>query len=124
MPGWACSASMHKEAAFLASTAAASGLCHKLDPAFSLDADTETSEFGVALSAYNAKLPPGEALPPSKVAGAAQKSLSAKIDEAGHARRLAGASVSDQATLVSECQDGAKDFWSAVPSKALGVAVP
>jgi len=30
----------------------------------------------------------------------------------------------DQATLTSECQVGAKEFWQVIPSTALGLAVP
>ena len=118
------SASVHKEAAFLASSASSSTLCHALDSNFRLNADSADSEFGNALSAYNAKLPPDVQTSAPQVATVKQKELSNKLDSAGHAVRLANVSGSDRATLISECQDGARDFWTVVPSRALGLAVP
>jgi hypothetical protein len=115
---------LHKEAAFLSSTAASNRLCHSLDTDFRLEATVAGSEFADALSAFNSKLPISDHMSPGDIAALSQKDLSAKLDAAGHAARLGSVCPSDQATLISECQDGAKDFWTAVPSKALGLAVP
>ena len=117
-------ASLHKEAAFLASAAASSVLCHELDPNFTLQGADPTSEFGSALTTYNALLPTAERLAAAQVATTSQKQLSAKLDSAGHQQRLDTVTNSDRATLVSECQDGAKDFWTVVPSTSMGLAVP
>jgi hypothetical protein len=110
---------LHSEAAFLASSAAASNLCHSLDASFQLRADNPASEFGTALAAFNAKLPETSQISAPEVAGTKQKDLSLKLDKAGHEERLASLCAADRATLISECQDGTRDFWSVVPSKAL-----
>ena len=117
-------ASLHGEAAYLASTCASRDKCHKLLQAFSLNADSDTSHFGVNLAAYNAKLPPGNQLTPQNILTHTQKQLSDKLDEAGHDQRLQQASLGDRATLLSECQQGAKEFWQVTPSVTLGLAVP
>ena len=118
------SVQLHGEAAFLASAAASAPLCHSLDSGFALRGGSSTSEFGVALAAFNAKLPASSQVSAPEVAGAKQKELSTKLDEAGHDSRLASLCAKDRASLLSECQDGARDFWSVVPSNALGLAVP
>ncbi len=117
-------AHLHKEAAFLASTASASTLCHDVDPAFTLQGSDHNSEFGRALTSYNTHFSTSQQLTAAQATTHTQKQLSAKLDEAGHQSRLASVSNSDRATLISECQDGAKDFWNLVPSTALGLAVP
>jgi len=91
---------------------------------FSLDADSDTSHFGACLAAYNAKLPPDKQLTPHNTPGHSQKQLSDNLDEVGHNLRLQQASIVDRATLLSECQRGAKDFWQVTPSTVLGLAVP
>ena len=118
------SATLHKEAAYLSSTAASRELCHSIDPDYRLEASVAGSAFSDALQAFNAKLPADMRITVDSVAGASQKALSAMLDNAGHESRLQALCPSDQATLISECQDGAKDFWTAIPSKALGTAVP
>ena len=112
------------EAAYLSSTAASRELCHSIDPDYRLEASVAGSTFSDALQAFNAKLPADMRITVDSVAGASQKALSAMLDNAGHESRLQALCPSNQATLISECQDGAKDFWTAVPSKALGTAVP
>ena len=69
-----------------------------------------TSNFGKALAAFNNRLPPDSQLGVHEVSSVSQKSLSKKIDDAGFGKRLAEASIVDQATLLSECQDEAG--WS------------
>ena len=118
------SAHLHKEAAFLASAASASTLCHSIDPLFRLEGDNPASEFGTALTAFNANLPADQHVTASQVASMKQKELSIKLDAAGHSARLASVTSSDRATLISECEDGAKDFWTVVPSTVKGLAVP
>ena len=118
------SASLHGEAAYLASACASRDKCHKLLPAFSLDADSGASHFGVSLAAYNAKLPPDHQHTPQNILGRTQKQLSDNIDEVGHNQRWQPASLVDRATLQSECQQGAKEFWQVTPSVVLGLAVP
>ena len=118
------SASLHGEAAYLASACASRDKCHNLLQAFSLDADSSDSHFGVSLAAYNNKLPPDKQLTPQNILSRTQKQLSDNLDEVGHNLRLQQASIVDQATLRSECQKGAKEFFQVIPSEALGLAVP
>ena len=42
----------------------------------------------------------------------------------GHIQRLQQADIVDRATLLSESQPGAKEFWQVTPSIVLGLAVP
>ena len=95
-----------------------------MDPAFALYGANPSSEFGTALTAYNANLPTSEHLSAAQAASLSQKQLSAKLDSAGHQQRLDTVCNSDRATLISESQDGAKDFWNVVPSASKGLAVP
>ena len=118
------SAVLHGEAAFLASLCASRDKCRELLPAFTLNADAEGSEFATNLAAYNAKLPADKRYTPQDILGCRQQSLSHTLDEAGHEKRLAEVCMTDQATLRSECEPGAKDFFQVVPSKSLGFAVP
>jgi hypothetical protein len=118
------SASLHGEAAYLASACASRDKCHKLLQGFSLDADNSASHFGVNLAAYNAKLPPDKQLTPQNIPGHSQKQLSDNLDEVGHNQRLQQADIVDRATLLSESQTGAKEFWQVTPSIVLGLAVP
>ncbi|CAE8622584.1 unnamed protein product [Polarella glacialis] len=118
------SAALHAEAAFLASACASRELCHALDPAFSLRANSPSADFGFSLAAYNSKLPESRRLQPQAVAGRRQQALSSALDETGHEARLAEASLVDQATLRSECEEGAKEFWQAAPNVHLGLAIP
>ena len=118
------SAARHGEAAYLASSCAARDTCKLLLPTFSLDADSPASNFGTNLSAYNAKLPDDAHLSAQAVIGRSQKSLSEALDKNGHEARLRDACITDRATLISECQIGAKEFWQVIPNKSLGLAVP
>ena len=118
------SAALHSTPAFLASSCAARDLCHRLDPNFALGASDPSSDFGLALAAFNNKLPGDKQLTPGEVPSHRQRHLSQLLDKAGHEARLAGACVVDQATINSECEDGARDLFELVPSRALGLAVP
>ena len=75
-------------------------------------------------NACNAKLPPDKQLTPQNILIRTQKQLSDNLDEVGHNQRLQQARLVDQATLQSECQQGAKELWQVTPSEALGLAVP
>ena len=93
-------------------------------PDFCLDADSPISHFGISLASYNAKLPADKTFTPQSIVGRSQKSLSEDLDEVSHFNRLQSVSLTDRATILSEGQVGAKEFWQVVPNKALGLAVP
>ena len=118
------SAELHKEAAFLSSACSSRALCHAIDGSFVLGGAIASSDFGRALAAYNSLLPPGQHAAPDAISGSSQKALSKAVNEVGHGKRLAEASLVDRATLLSECEDGAKQFWTMVPSVTAGLAVP
>ncbi len=118
------SAALHGEAAYLASSCGSREKCHALLSSFSLDGGEDTSHFGLNLAAYNNKLPADKRLNPESVLNQSQKTLSEALDAAGHEKRWQQASIVDQATLTSECQVGAKEFWQVIPSITLGLAVP
>ena len=118
------SAAFHGEAAYLASSCASREKCHGLLSNFSLDGGEATSHFGINLAAYNAKLPTDKHFTPQNILSQPQKRLSDTLDLAGHDQYWQQACLVDQATLTSECQVGAKEFWQVIPSKTLGLAVP
>ncbi|CAE8643154.1 unnamed protein product, partial [Polarella glacialis] len=118
------SAARHAEAAFLSSACVSRELRHSLDPAFTLAANSHTSDFGISLTAYNNKLSENKQLQPQAVAGRRQQSLSLALDEEGHTERLTNASLVDQATLRFAREEGAKDFRQAIRCNHHGFAVP
>ena len=118
------SAELHGEAAYLASACGSREKCHRLLATFALNAEDASSDVGINLAAYNAKLPPDKGLQAGDLANRTQKALSEALDAAGHTKRLQEACATDRATLISECQKGAKEFFQAIPSKVLGLDVP
>ncbi|CAE8581495.1 unnamed protein product [Polarella glacialis] len=118
------SAPLHAEAAYLASACSSRDTCRQLDPDFALDANVAASNFGQSLAAHNSKLPPDRHLAPQAIIGRRQQSLSNTLDMTNYEAQLASAGLADQATLPSECEAGARDFWQVVPHKHLDLAVP
>eukprot|EP00973_Karenia_brevis_P060538 8419090-Karenia_brevis.AAC.1 len=55
--------------------------------------------------------------------GAKQKDLPSALEAATHNVHLACASMVDRATLLSECEAGARSFWQAQPNATMGTAV-
>ena len=114
-------ASMHAEAAYLSSTCSSRDLCHKLDSSFQLQAAEPSSAFGASLAGFNGKLPSSDQLDAQAVIGKTQKALSELLDKAVFDRRMATLDLSDQATILSECQPGAYNFWQATPAQRSAV---
>ena len=101
--------------------ALARDLCHKLDSSFQLQAAEPSSAFGVALAGFNSKLPSSDQLDAQAVICKKQKALSELLDEAVLNGRMAALDLTDQATVLSECQPGAYNFWLATPSQRSAV---
>lgn len=116
-------ASRHAPAAFIASACASRELCHSLDPAFRLEAANQTSAVGQALAAHNSTLPESDQHTPASLPGVKQKFLSAALDKAAFKQRHAAECPANQATLISECQKGAREFWQAVPHRSQGTVL-
>jgi len=60
---------------------------------------------------------------PEAAAETKQQLFSLLLDKVGHEQRLAEAALVDKATLLSECEPGARAFWNVQPSKALRLNV-
>ena len=70
------SASLHGEAAYLASACSSREKCHGLLATFTLDADSASSHFRSNLDTYNAKLPAEKRIQAQEVTNRTQKALS------------------------------------------------
>ena len=116
-------ASRHAPSASLASTSASRQRCRELDSNYTLDAGNPASFAGQALTQHNSALPQDKRLTSADLPGAKQKSLSSTLDEAGFAQRCAEECPAVQATLLSECQKGAREFWQAVPHRSKGTVL-
>jgi hypothetical protein len=116
-------ASRHAPAAFLASTCASRERCHSLDAAYHLEASNPTSAVGQALAMHNSKLPENDTLSPGCLPSAKQKNLSAALDKAAFVQRYDAECPANQATLLSEGEKGAREFWHAVPHSSRGTVL-
>ena len=113
----------HAAAAYLASRAATRDKCAEIDPHFVWDISSTGSDVARAFALLAAVLPP-EARPAADDPRlASQKHLSKLVDEADLSAQLASAGAAERANLRSETLWGASGFLSAVPSKALGLAM-
>ena len=114
----------HGEAAYLSSACTSRAKRSSLLATFSLDADSPGSHFDTNLSNLNAKLPDDKRLTLQSVIGQSQKNMSGTLDDTHFETRKQNASLTDRATIISESQVGAREFWQVVPRKSLGLAVP
>lgn len=106
----------HASAAFLASLGSSLASCSELDGAFSRPDVVACAEVQDALVAFNAHLPPAQALPLEKAMALKQSALSACLDDASWAAHLGSASASAKAALLSEASPGGRAFLGAIPS--------
>ena len=113
----------HAPAAYLASVTASSPLCKTLDNSYEANLEDLTSEVAQALEQVNNALQHDKRFSPETAQTARQQKLSDALDAAGHESRLAGADFVDKATLISECERGARELWQAVPSRTLKLAL-
>ena len=118
------SAQRHSQAAFLTSSCTSKDRCYELDKHYMLDAANPTSEFGQALAGYNAMLPVDQHLAAPDIIGIKQQALSVSLDKAVFEARRAEECPANKATLLSECERGARDLWQAVPNHSGGTAMP
>ena len=114
----------HSSAAYLASVGASQAVSEQIFPEYIIDTVFNDSAPSIALDMFNVMLPDGKRMSSDAAFGASQKALSDIFDEVAHDVRLATAETVDQATLLSECQPGARAFFEAMPNKNLGLAVP
>jgi hypothetical protein len=114
---------LHAPAAYVASVTSSRDLGHALDSSYTLNSGDASSDWCLALAAVNALLPGDKQLSPATASKARQKEISFAIDEAKHKASFSAACMVDRATLLSECEPGARAFWQATPAKALGLAV-
>ncbi|CAE8587669.1 unnamed protein product [Polarella glacialis] len=91
------SASLHAEAACLASACSSRDACRLLDPDFVLDTNIVASNFGQSLSTYSAKLPPDKQVEPQAILGRRQQALSEALDTANFEAQLTDACLIDEA---------------------------
>ena len=115
------SAEKHAPAAYLASRTSTRELCAQVDPAYSWDAEQPGSALSTAAASLAAALPTNKQALLQNPADLKQKTLSDALDEAGLTQRLAGASASVAAAVLSETLPGAGGFLTAVPCRALGL---
>jgi hypothetical protein len=117
-------ATPHAPAAFLASTCASRELCHNLDNNYNLGAAEPGSHTNQALALLNSSLPVGDQVTPESLPNTKQRVLSAALDKASFTRRHTSLCPANQATLLSECEKGAREIWQAIPHRSRGTAFP
>ena len=116
-------AKLHAPAAFLSSTSASRDCCHNLDSNYSLHADDPSSSVRQALSLHNSTLPESEQMLTENLVSVKQRLLSAAQDKACFVRRYGAECPANKASLLSECEKGAREIWQAVPHRSRGTAM-
>ena len=117
------SCSRHAAAAYVASRSGSDQLVRDLLPEQVLSSSDRIDFLSQARQEFGALLPDagGELTDPS--APAKQKSLSEALDEASFNKHYTAAGLAERASLLSECEAGARAFWSAIPNSSLGLSV-
>ena len=110
--------------AYLASRASSYERCREIDGHHVWEVSVPHSHPARALQALGEILRPDADMRAEHLPAQSQKNMSAKIDKAKYDYQFASSSAAQRAHLLSECLLGASGFLSAIPSKALGLAIP
>ena len=117
------SSEKHASSAYLASVTGCVDLCGRVLPQYTLDFAIASTHEAQAAQLYRSLLPSGSGMPDFGSGPLQQRQLSATVNNAGDEARLASACPADRATLISECEPGARAFFEAVPSRSMNLAV-